>query len=225
MKRLAATTAPEISDSRFSICWRIVSSKSPSDSNRDFEFNTAREIALELFAQNDIVLTPEDRSRLFEKSEDRAPCWPDSIVGSITHKHSVFGVAIARKENLSALGIDTEAIFDRDTAERLANRILTVREMIASRDALDITLIFSAKEALYKALYPSVKRFFGFQEAATLFERSPKMTQDDGVFQIELLNDLNDQFKQRDRFEVHYSVRAPYVYTWIAIPVLDRKHP
>lgn len=224
MKPLAAITAPEIHDPRFSIRWRIATSPpSPEESSREFEFKTARQIAIDLLKQYGISLTPADHERLHQRSDDRSPNWPDFVVGSITHKHSVFGVAIAPKKKLSGIGIDTEVVFDDETARRLSSRILTPSESHAELNALHTTLAFSAKEALYKALYPQVKRFFGFQAASAHFERDAIVERDDGQFRIKLTEDLSAAFTTGQAFVANYSVRENRVYTWIAIEAADSR--
>jgi 4'-phosphopantetheinyl transferase EntD len=99
---------------------------------------------------------------------DRAPVWPPSIVGSITHCATLCVVAIAPASELFGLGIDIEhaqALPAEITARVVsqAERQSIARLPRATRD-LAARLVFSAKEATYKALYPSIKRFLDFHE-------------------------------------------------------------
>ncbi len=103
---------------------------------------------------------------------DRSPVWPHGVVGSITHTGQVAVVAAARCEDWLSIGIDCEAILTEERLLRIANKILhdSEVEMARSSGALGETgtLIFSAKEAIYKALYPLCHKFFGFHEARIL---------------------------------------------------------
>lgn len=92
-----------------------------------------------------------------DSHENRAPIWPAGMVGSISHS-SQYAMAIgALSENYWALGVDIE---DRHrSTERLVKKILTPYEEL--NFLKNSTLIFSAKEAVYKALYPLVNKFFG----------------------------------------------------------------
>jgi enterobactin synthetase component D len=122
---------------------------------------------------------------------DRSPLWPNGVVGSITHSTVLVGVAIAKSEKLKSVGIDFEEI--GRTKLELASHLLTDKDISLYENKLNmlpqevLTLIFSAKEALYKTLYPEVKKFFGFHDAAVTELQ-------DGKFSIELLKDLNEVY-------------------------------
>jgi enterobactin synthetase component D len=100
---------------------------------------------------------------------DRSPIWPTGFVGSITHSEGMAFAAVARREQAQSLGLDVEKIMSRDTALELApilassdeySRLLTPPE---DHPRLTTT-IFSAKEAIFKCLYPFVKRQFDFSD-------------------------------------------------------------
>jgi len=99
---------------------------------------------------------------------DRCPAWPPTVIGSISHsEHQAVAVATCDPA-VVGLGIDIEAPIDAPTAAGLRAQILTARDEsclqhpeLAPETVL--TLAFSAKESFFKALYPSVKAFFGFE--------------------------------------------------------------
>jgi len=102
----------------------------------------------------------------------RAPVWPDGIVGSISHCGDVAAAAVARREEIGGLGIDLE------TAEPLDKQTMTIvcREteqswLRHSDDALQLAkLIFSAKESIYKCIWPIVSHFVDFQDIGIQIE-------------------------------------------------------
>ena len=108
-------------------------------------------------------------------ASDRAPRWPEGWVGSITHTEGFAAAAVARAENTLALGIDTERMMPPASFSALGSQILTPNELVwaehpASRYPdweahVVLSLIFSAKESIYKALRPLAGKFFGFQAA------------------------------------------------------------
>ena len=89
---------------------------------------------------------------------DRAPIWPDSVVGSITHTAGFCAAVVARRDRMSGLGIDTEVAGDVDP--ELWPRICVEAEtawlktLPADARAAASTLVFAAKEAYYKCQYP-----------------------------------------------------------------------
>lgn len=83
----------------------------------------------------------------------RAPVWPMGCVGSITHSRNRAIAAVSR--HYTRLGLDCEALVAEDRATSLSEAIFGPAEA-ALRPAdmpfgTFFTLIFSAKEALYKS--------------------------------------------------------------------------
>ncbi len=103
-------------------------------------------------------------------TDDRgAPVLPGGVVGSITHKEGL-AAALVAPGSRARIGVDLELEVARTLD--IAPRILTPGELaeIAPLDANDrareVLLRFSAKEAVYKALDPFVRRYVGFGEVA-----------------------------------------------------------
>jgi len=103
---------------------------------------------------------------------DRAPIWPAGIVGSITHKEGLVVAAVARQADVLGLGIDSERMIESDTLADITRLIASSAEVVLAETyaaQLDresfFSLLFSAKESLYKCLYPSVRKFFSYLEA------------------------------------------------------------
>jgi 4'-phosphopantetheinyl transferase EntD len=100
--------------------------------------------------------------------EDRAPVWPEGVVGSITHANGLALAAVARAGAVLAIGIDAEP--DRPLPAGLEDEICGPGEQ-PWLDALDPAAraragrrVFAAKEAIYKALYPRMRRVIGFHD-------------------------------------------------------------
>jgi 4'-phosphopantetheinyl transferase EntD len=94
---------------------------------------------------------------------NRAPIWPCGISGSITHSASLCLAAVTAAPHL--IGIDLEPATPLDF--NLWDTVLLPDERAALMhlpDAAHIAkLIFSAKEAAYKAQYPRSQTLFGFE--------------------------------------------------------------
>ncbi len=106
-------------------------------------------------------------------ADDRgAPRLPSGICGSISHKETlaVALVTVAASSPSARIGIDVE--LNARPGPDIASRVLTDEERMEV-DALDsalrdgeVLLRFSAKEALYKALDPFVRRYVAFKEVS-----------------------------------------------------------
>lgn len=112
-----------------------------------------------------------------------APVWPAGVVGSITHCRGFRAAAVARATDALALGIDAEP------DEPLPPGVL---EEVAHGPELDVVaaggpgadagrLLFTAKEAVYKAWFPLTGRWLGFEDARVSLDGPA------GTFRAELL--------------------------------------
>lgn len=129
-----------------------------------------------------------------ESKSDRSIAWPLGYVGSVSHSKEYVLVAMASDTNLLSVGVDIEKLGRlKDKMERIILTDLDLKNHPdLSKDQL-FTLIFSAKESLYKALRPLVDVFFGFE-----FAYVSDVNTTSGEFQINLIHDLPNGFtKQR----------------------------
>lgn len=101
-------------------------------------------------------------------TDDRgAPILASGVAGSISHKENL-AVALVALEPYAKIGVDIE--MDVPRSQDISSRVLTDDEIaeLASLDPAslgrEVLLRFSAKEAIYKALDPFVRRYVGFKE-------------------------------------------------------------
>lgn len=100
---------------------------------------------------------------------DRSPLWPAGFVGSITHSQDIAFAAVARVEQAQSLGLDVERLMPRETALELAPIVASPAEYARLLRApwdhpLLTTALFSAKETIFKCLYPIIRRPFDFSD-------------------------------------------------------------
>ena len=94
------------------------------------------------------------------------PLWADGVSGSITHCGTQ-AMAVAVRHPDALVGIDCEAILPDREAREIQDGIIDAQEaMCLTRSgypfALALTLAFSAKESLFKALFPTARCYMGF---------------------------------------------------------------
>ena len=92
------------------------------------------------------------------KSTAGMPVWPDGIVGSLAHDATVAIAAMSLQRDFQSIGIDIEP------AEPLTSDLMDIVATAAEReriqdDPLRGRLLFSIKEAVYKAVYPLDRMF------------------------------------------------------------------
>ncbi|MCV2867816.1 4'-phosphopantetheinyl transferase superfamily protein [Defluviimonas sp. WL0002] len=96
---------------------------------------------------------------------DRSPEWPARLTGSITHAGGLALAAVARTDQVAAIGIDAEP--DEPLPEGLLGLICRAEERAWCATTPDpgraARLIFAAKEAAYKCQYPLSGKLFGHE--------------------------------------------------------------
>ena len=101
--------------------------------------------------------------------EHRQPLWPANISGSLSHSNDRVACVLSTDPTLG-LGIDIENAMSDEAARKIASTVIAddERALLESTSygfGWAFTAVFSAKEALFKALYPRVRRYFDFHAA------------------------------------------------------------
>ena len=99
---------------------------------------------------------------------DRQPLWPEGFVGSITHTVGFCAAVVGPATRFAALGLDTEKA-DSLSPELwrricLASEIDWIESLPQAAQVSAATLVFSAKEALYKCQYPYTGERLSFHD-------------------------------------------------------------
>jgi len=131
------------------------------------EYATVRFCAREALTSLGVPPTP------IVPGASREPQWPGGVVGSMTHCDGYRGAAVARAREFISVGIDAEP--NRPLPVGVLPRVVNINERQRFHDAApaDIAwdrLLFSAKEAVYKAWFPLAHRWLGFHDAEVVFE-------------------------------------------------------
>ncbi|MFK0180600.1 4'-phosphopantetheinyl transferase [Streptomyces xanthochromogenes] len=147
-----------------------------------------------------------------------APGWPAGVVGSMTHCVGYRAAAVARTEDVLAIGIDAEPNLPIRTDG--ARDLVTVAEERARLPALRARrpevhwdrLVFSAKESVYKAWFPLTGRSLDFDQAVVTVDP------DEGTFHARLLvpGPLSDGGRLTG-FEGRWLLRHDVLLTTIAL--------
>ncbi|MCZ7439901.1 4'-phosphopantetheinyl transferase superfamily protein [Micromonospora sp. WMMC241] len=144
--------------------------------SRRRDFTAGRACARRALATLGLPVTP------VPAGADRAPVWPAGVVGAITHTDGYCAAAVARAADLRAVGIDAER--HRPLSEGVRRKVCRPDEE-ADLARLPAgppwpTVLFSAKEAVYKVWYPLVGTWLGFPDARVTLDP------DAGTFHAEI---------------------------------------
>jgi enterobactin synthetase component D len=110
-------------------------------------------------------------------SDDRAPRWPDGIVGSITHTDHFAWAAAGLTSSVRGIGVDSEVIPSAEAVDAI-RKVATAPDDAPPGLGLDepthYALLFSAKESLFKCLYPIVRQMFWYEDAGLRFDHAAR---------------------------------------------------
>ena len=130
---------------------------------------------------------------------DRAPLWPDGVVGSITHCAGFAAAAVARSRVVSGLGLDAEPASPLD--QRIIPLICTPFEhqRLVSQSPSEsghwAKALFCAKEAIFKCLFPNWRVWFDFHDVHVAFDPSA------GRFSVEPVGERVGVFRDLTKVE------------------------
>jgi 4'-phosphopantetheinyl transferase EntD len=147
-----------------------------------------------------------------------APRWPAGVVGSITHCPGYRAAAVARVQDVASIGIDGEP--HRPLPSRVSAAIAVAEELgeLAELAATDPairwdTLLFSAKESVYKAWFPLTGRSLRFADICVAIDPA------DGSFSVRLAaSELTAGGRQPARLDGRWLVRSGLVVTSVLVP-------
>ena len=150
-------------------------------------------------------------------SESRAPLWPTAVVASISHTSMRAICAGASNEFVRSAGIDIEEHIAPDKLDIVETNVISPCEMSfcderSIRKDIFLTLIYSAKESLFKALFPHVKRFFGFEAA-----RLVSIDINDNSIVLELTENLAEEFPAGHRIKGAFLIEEHHVLTYFEV--------
>lgn len=160
------------------------------------------------------------------RNQDGSPRWPAEIVGSITHGAERALCCVAYRRELRGMGIDAERLMNDDVKLELRRRICSQGELALGAEQLPllrehelVSLVFSAKESLYKCLYPAVGRFMDFH-AARLVDAVARSTEAHAVvgeLTLELAVDWSSRFRAGQRLTAQFHKGATHVETAVLL--------
>lgn len=153
--------------------------------------------------------------------QDRAPLWPEGVVGSITHTDHYCLAVVGESAKFASLGVDVEA------AGRLKPDLWRLTLHPDERAALEgmdeaaaqaqATLLFSAKEAFYKCQYALTRGWVGFEDV--IVSVGPDR------FEVTLVNETREAFQLQKTWPGRLLANDEHVVTAVALGRRDSPFP
>lgn len=132
---------------------------------------------------------------------DGVPGWPESYLGSISHSRGVAAAVAVRSSQYSLLGLDLEKT-NRLSGAAMRRVLHPLEASFASGDQMRTSILFSLKEAFYKAQFPRWRTAGNFDDlalAVDLDSETARVLKMDARFAPEL-KDLRFAFRIIDDY-------------------------
>ncbi|MEO9278603.1 4'-phosphopantetheinyl transferase superfamily protein [Acinetobacter sp. WA-87] len=144
------------------------------------------------------------------------PIWPTHVLGSISHSQNKLIVALS--SHAVYLGIDIEHWVTSEFAQESAHLILTLSEFDLWKDktaeffdfARYVSLIFSVKESLYKAVYPTAKQYIDFLEASIV-----DINFENHTLTLTFLPEIQQRYQLLEQYQGGWVVEQDHIMTWV----------
>ena len=136
------------------------------------------------------------------------PVWPSDLVGSISHSRELVAASILR----NALGVGIDIEYQRRLRVDAARRVATRKEYsrYSAVPDFDWTLLFSAKESVFKAFSPLARCYIGFQEVELLLDTTTQS------FSVKYVGNTIDKVLF-ERSEGHWSALVDHLITIVTV--------
>lgn len=139
---------------------------------RQAEYIAGRYCAIQALTISAEHISPADTQLAI--ANDRSPQWPPGTLGSISHSGDRAIAIAARDTDFLGLGCDCETLLKDSAAAEIAPWVVQRNDLNCKIEAplnygLWVTLVFSAKESLFKALAPAHKHVNDFGPLSNMF--------------------------------------------------------
>lgn len=144
------------------------------------------------------------------------PIWPTHVLGSISHSKNKLIVALSN--NAVYLGVDIEHWVTSEFAQESAHLVLTPSEFDLWKSkaceffdfARYVSLIFSVKESLYKAVYPTAKQYIDFLEASII-----DINFENKTLTLTFLPEIQQRYQLLEQYQGGWVVERDHIMTWV----------
>ncbi|MFD8522176.1 4'-phosphopantetheinyl transferase [Streptomyces capillispiralis] len=155
--------------------------------------------------------------------ERGAPIWPQGLTGSMTHCQGYCAAALVRAGDLASLGIDAEVHAPLPegvlSTVALPEEVARVGRLTGELPAVHWDrLLFSAKEAVYKAWFPLTGKWLDFLEADIVFTPDPGPRTRGGFRATLLVPGPQVGGRVLDHFTGRWTTGQGLIATAIAVP-------
>jgi len=144
------------------------------------------------------------------KGPSSEPLWPKNIIGALSHCPGIAVCAVCHDNMLRGLGIDIEEL-PGEMPQDVIRLVCTGKEMEwVGNETYKMKMIFSAKEAAFKAFFPSVGVYMDFKDAELHWNEQKT------AFDARLLKKYLP-FEKGFSFEIGCRINSRYILSYVML--------
>ena len=143
-----------------------------SSAKRKSEFSLGRRCAHQALAKFKLESEP-----ILRNADTKEPCWPKDVLGSISHSGKYAAAAVGKVGDISGIGIDLESLsrvvdFNISRHVCVEKELKWLKSLTPDQANLGLRIIFSAKESIFKCLFPISKTYLYFKDATVTVDEA-----------------------------------------------------
>ncbi|MWP63016.1 enterobactin synthetase component D [Gilliamella bombicola] len=147
---------------------------------------------------------------------DGTPMWPQGIIGSISHTQKMIAVCICSTFYYAAVGIDIETIMNIQQSNAVIELTFNEPEFFENRPKsmfnynreLYSTIIFSAKESIFKAIYQSSGCYFDFKNICLI-------NYNNNILSFKIMSTISEKWCENRVINVYFDIFKENVLTLV----------
>lgn len=142
----------------------------------------------------------------------REPVWPKEIIGAISHTDSIAISLVKNKKKDVIVGLDIENIMSEHLCNDIEPLLMSPKENELLKSAplprsMLLSILFSAKETLFKALFREVRQYINFLDSEVTYFSSKQQ-----IISLRITPSLIG-IRFRDKYDVHFRIFGGKVMT------------
>jgi enterobactin synthetase component D len=144
------------------------------------------------------------------------PQWEPGVVGSISHTLDTACAAVGSSRSFVGIGVDLQSylLFEqiKFAKQTVANKSEQHRDLLSLSEVSYFTLLFSAKESVYKAFFPRERRFMDFADVEITFEDFQR-----GTFDVNFRGDFSNLNSYSHKVKGYFDFTPSMVKTLVLV--------
>ncbi|ENM5740051.1 4'-phosphopantetheinyl transferase superfamily protein [Vibrio mimicus] len=154
-------------------------------------------------------------TRLLVSRSKRVPYWGKGLIGSISHSDTKAVFFGSSSEKLQSVGVDTQEVLPYEDALLICDRVIDKEELCLINSfgltlSGAVSIAFSVKESIYKAVSPISKEYFDFLETKIEYI-------DKDFVKVKIVKEFKMKNLTSKCFKVAYTLKEQHILSYLKL--------